>query len=225
MGTTPAADSLDENARTDVFCANCGLDRSGDPEITATDRPPCPRCGEKPLRYARSFQASVAVSVAFHTSVIPGVQDRNWRIRWQQIQDELPVVSRRRTEARSAAAILGATQELFDFFVLAYHLKDYLIADQIVPKGTVESAISASAVLSRLADLANLDKHRKPGPQFKPRSGEWPVVGQICDSANEEGGWRLVVDIRHKGESVDGVSFAETVVDEWRKLLSSWSLT
>lgn len=103
----------------------------------------------------------------------------------------------------------------------AYHLKDELIADGAVNRKNVESAINHSPTLSLLADLANLDKHRKL--KSPPRSGDVPIIISVSD-ASDGPRWKLVVSIRHRGALVDGVAFAGQAVNDWRLHLQSWSL-
>lgn len=64
-----------------------------------------------------------------------------------------------------------ARDALFHFFQDAYHLKDWLINDEIaVSKRDVERAVSASKELSICADLCNGTKHR--ALTRDPRTGD-----------------------------------------------------
>lgn len=211
----------DRSGIVDAVCTKCGLDRSADASTTKTVRTPCPRCGETALKYRRHGTAAVAVASHVSTSLRPGQQDRNWRLRWEQLESRLPGITASRSEGRSAAAIHSATQDLFEFFVSAYHLKDALIEDGAVSRAAVEKAINDSNVLTLLADLANLDKHRRLRRQA--RSGDVPVVESVSDSS-EGPRWTLNVLIRHKEGRIDGRAFAGTVLDEWQALLKRWAL-
>ena len=204
-----------------AHCAGCGRDRSEDLSLTNTKRTLCPNCGTTSLSFTRAMTETLTMSTSLSSSLSPGVQDRNWHLKWQQLATRLPHVSGPRTEQRSATAIHSATQDLFEFFVSAYHLKDAVIADNVIGKQIVEDTINNSPTLALLADLANLDKHRKLTKP--PRSGDVPVVTRISDISVGPG-WQLSVSIRHKGTVTDGVAFATQVVDEWRRHLQSWNL-
>jgi len=206
-----------------TYCAACGLDRTDDPSIFDGARDPCPACGETALRYTRHFTATVTATASLSTSLKPGNQDRDWALRWRRLEARLPQVVRTRHEKRSADAVHDAAQDFFEFFYSAHHLKDALISDGAVPSADVEAAISSSDVLSLLADLANLDKHRKLNRP--PRSGDVPAV-DVADLADESSGlgWSLKLSISHKGAVIDGAAFAASVVDEWRLLLGGWGL-
>jgi hypothetical protein len=211
----------DRDGITGAYCAGCGRDRSKDLSVNNTKRTPCPNCGMTSLGFARAMTETLTMSTSLSTSLSPGVQDRDWRLKWQQLEARLPRVSGPRTEQRSTAAIHSATQDLFEFFVSAYHLKDAVIADKVVSKQAVEDAINHSPTLALLADLANLDKHRKLTKP--PRSGGVPVVAKVSDISAGPG-WQLVVSICHKGAMVDGVAFTTQAVDEWRRHLRAWNL-
>lgn len=211
----------DRSSIVDVYCAECSLDRSDDPSITNTKRTPCPNCGMTSLRFARAMTETLTMSESLSTALSPGVQDRDWRLRWQQLERRLPCVTDPRTEQRSTAAIHSATQDLFEFFISAYHLSDALFEDGVVTKQNVEHAMKQNETLSLLRDLANLDKHRKL--KSKPWSGAVPVVEKVSGTADGPR-WQLVVSIRHDGIVIDGVAFASEVIEEWRRLLLSWNL-
>src|SRR5262245_9935394 len=121
----------------------------------------------------------------------------------------------------SANAIHAARDQLLAFFVQAYHLKDSLSQASGIDRGGLECAITKEPDLALLADLANLDKHgRLTRP---PRSGSVPRVDDsvsgIQDGAGREG-WRLGVTLHHGGRRIDGLAFANAVVDAWRRHLS-----
>jgi len=149
----------DRSGLVDVYCADCGVDRSGDMMLTNTERTPCSTCGTTTLQYRRQLTCVASVSASVSTALTPGKQIRDWRLRWEQIRQKAIRLSVVHTGPRSAAAIHAAAQEIIDFYVFAYHLKDRLIAEKIQPKRTIESAITTNPTLALLADLANLDKH------------------------------------------------------------------
>ena len=216
-----AYEDEDRGSIVDAYCAECGLDRSDDPSITNTKRTPCPNCGMTSLSFARAMTETLMMSASLSTSLSPGAQDRDWRLRWQQLERRLPRVTDPRTEQRSAATIHSATQDLFEFFISAHHLSDALIEDGVVTRQNVDQAMRQNPTLSLLRDLANLDKHRKL--KSKPWSGAVPVVEKVSDTSDGPG-WQLVVSIRHDGVLIDGVAFASEVIKEWRRLLLSWTL-
>lgn len=203
------------------FCIGCGRPRSGTiNEDQARD--PCADCGARNVRYMVTAHENLAVAAdTVSTAMRPGQQQRDWRVRWRLAQDKLSFLGRRRKEPRSADAIHAASQELHDFFVLAYHLKDALIKDGVAPRPTVEEAISQSPELSLLADLANSDKHRAPDAGRLPRSGEWPSLDVADQSDGDE--WLLKVSIRHGGASRDAIAFSHQVIAAWRKHIDGWT--
>jgi len=55
---------------------------------------------------------------------------------------------------QDAKATNGADQDLMEFFVSAYHLRDALFKDHVAGRDQVEQAISDSPTLSLLADTS-----------------------------------------------------------------------
>lgn len=204
-----------------VSCGSCGRDRSEDAGVACSPRTPCPDCNATIVNFSRPLATVIGFAVSLSSSLVPAQQDRDWRLRWQNICDRLGQVAGPQTTPRSGSAIHSAEQSLFEWFVSAYHLKDHLIAEQMVSAQDVEDAIMASPTLALLADLANLDKHRTLTDP--PRSGDVPMIVRVADESVGVS-WRLLVDIRHKGRLIDGCSFARMVVDEWRNLLEKWWL-
>ncbi|MDP9074266.1 MAG: hypothetical protein M3N98_08855 [Actinomycetota bacterium] len=222
--TTRPTGADERSGLVDVYCGDCGVDRSADLTLTNAKRTPCAECGHSVLSYKRHLVATATASANFSSSLTPGTQERDWQLRWKQLQQRLPRVTGPRSEPRSGDAIHSAAQDLFEFFVSGYHLKDALIADGAVAKVDVEGAINASPILGLLADLANLDKHRRLDvKKHPPRSGDVPVVERISDTSSGST-WQLLVEIRHMGTKVDGVAFAAVVVSEWRIHLLRWGL-
>lgn len=208
----------DRSSMVDVYCGQCGIDRSGDMTLTNAKRTPSVPCGATSLQYRRQFMAVASVSASVSTALTPGKQERDWLLRWEQIKQRAADLSPSKTAPRSATAIHAAAQEFIDFYVFAYHLKDRLIAEQVQPKQVIESAISAEPTLSLLADLANLDKHfvlTKP-----PRSGDTPII-HVSDASSGPT-WTLVMKIGHHGASLDGFPVAADAVATWDRLLRHW---
>lgn len=204
-----------------ALCATCGADRSEEFAANGPDRPPCPSCGAIGINFFRSVVATLHMRASVTTSYRPGRQDRDWALRWQLVQERAATLGRNRTGTRSEMALHGAVQEHTDFFNLAYHLKDALISDSVVPRHDAEQAINASRLLALLADLSNTDKHRRL--DRPPRSGTSPSI-DIADR-DTAGGWVPVLTIVHGSSRYDGTVFAAEVVQEWRLLLRRWKLT
>lgn len=157
--------------------------------------------------------------------LIPRAQARNWRQRWLEIQERVERLSGLHSEQLSGKSIQTADHDLRSFFVQAYHLKDALIQDSgttCIPASAVEDAITRDSDLALLADLANLDKHGNLTK--RPRSGDVPTWGKVSGVADSDAGWRLSVQIHHKGKTIDGLSFARDVVSAWERRLRHWGL-
>lgn len=155
-------------------------------------------------------------------TLTPGEQTRGWDVRWRALQAEVVEITQRKQGGIDSAAVEAASQRLHEFFVSAYHLKDVLIqqAPAGLTKSAVEGAVTASPVLSLLADLANTDKHfvlNKP-----PRSGAAPTVSTAATSDGTS--WRLDLTIHHNGAHLDGWTFAHEAVTAWRDQLTQWGL-
>lgn len=204
----------------DVRCAKCGCDRGTDTTLTATTRTPCRQCGATSLRYERHFTAVATANASVSTALTPGRQERDWQLRWAQIQTRVVRLGKPRTEPRGAAAIHDAAQEVLDFFVFAYHFKDMLIQDGVVAKNEAERMITNAPRLALLADVANLDKHRRL--TRPPRSGAVPAI-KVSDISNGET-WNLVFEIQHDGTAIDGIGFANEIVTTWSTALRAWGL-
>lgn len=206
------------------MCSGCGLDRSEDSSLASPQRLPCPACACTAVTYSRTLVATVTVTASLASILRPAAQERDWRVRWTQLQQRLARVTGPRSGARSADTLHAAEQDLFEFFVSAYHLKDALIEDRVATKDVVESVITSNPSLALLADLANMDKHRRLTKP--PRSGDIPVIdGPAGEASGTSATWRLLVTIRHGGRQIDALRFADVVVTEWRTTLLSWGLS
>ena len=210
-----------DSSSSSTKCAECGSDRSEVRAVPAEKRPPCPDCGATALVMTETLSAEVRISTDITTGLTPGRQDRDWKLRWEQLDFRLPQVIGSRPGERGEREIHAAAQDLMEFFVSAYHLKDALIQDGVVARTAVEEAIDDSETLALLADLANLDKHTKLTK--KPRSGDVPIIERVSDVSTKDE-WRLRMVIRHKGSQIDGASFAQAAIDEWRSYLKKWGL-
>lgn len=208
-----------------VTCSTCGIPRP--PELSATlERPPCPQCGGTALTFAVSIEESISVSAQCLAELIPGNQARDWKQRWRQVQKDIKSVSSTNAEAMSRKSIHAWLQQLFSFFIHAYHLKDAL--KEAAPSlglnaSDIEAAITNDLRLALLADLANLDKHFKLTKP--PRSGCVPVIEQISGVDSEAGnGWILSVKIKHGAVILDGLAVAKDAITAWQKKLSAWGI-
>lgn len=154
-------------------------------------------------------------------SLTPGRRDRDWRLRWELLLAQLLAITGPRMGERNANEINAAAQEVHQFFISAHHLKNALIEDGVISSETVEDAIDKSPTLALLADLANLDKHRRM--RRPPRSGAVPVIESVSDISSDDT-WRLRMVIGHKGQRHDGAAFAEQAIEAWRIQLDKWGL-
>jgi hypothetical protein len=176
------------------------------------------------FRLGIASEVNVAGSLRVGLGTVPS---RDWRRRWEVLQQELAHLRAARGGEFSGDAVHAAQQQLQSFYIQAYHLKDALTADSpshgITPDA-LENAITADPNLALIADLANLDKHfalNRP-----PRSGDVPRVTSVqgLRAGSGEGGWQLEVVISHNSQSLDGLSIAERAVESWRRHLTSWGL-
>lgn len=208
-----------------VTCSTCGAPRP--PELSATlDRPPCPKCRGTALTFAVSIEESISISAQCSAELIPGNQARDWKQRWSQVQKDLQSVSSASAEVMSGESIHALLQQLFSFFIHAYHLKDAL-KDAAPSLGLnasdIEAAITNDPRLALLADLANLDKHVKL--EKPPRSGCVPVIEQISGVDSAAGnGWFLSVKIRHATGIMDGLAVAKDAIAAWNEKFSAWGI-
>lgn len=209
---------------TKVSCNNCGY--SLDPSWTnLSPRPPCPECGEHGVAISISIVEEISLVDSLRVAMAPGDTERSWLQRWKSLESEMCSISDPISEQMSSAAINAANQRLQSFFIQAYHLKDALIADR--PNGIdtkkVEAAISTDPRLALLADLANLDKHRRLSRT--PRSGDRPSVGEVKGVQSGSGPeWVVTIEIRHKGNSLDGLTIASEAMAAWEQALKGWKI-
>jgi hypothetical protein len=161
-------------------------------------------------------QASFALTVA---AVLP------WRDRWAQMEREAPRIGGPLTGPLSREAIAGAAWQLKEFFVTCYHLKDDLIHDSPGGLGrqAIEQAVTNSAALALLADVANTIKHGILTRQT--RTGVAPVFGPVKGTSRSAvDDWDLGLEIVHGPTTVDGVRLALDAVAAWRAALLGWGL-
>jgi hypothetical protein len=187
-------------------------------------RPPCPSCGGKGIAFQIGVAEEIDTAESLTVGLAPADQSRGWERRWVDAQAHLERLVAAHPGEFSGAAIHAAGNDLLNFFVQAYHLKDALIAETELGRRTIEDAITADPVLALLADLANLNKHfelTKP-----PRSGEAPTIGQVQGTSAGHGndGWHLELSIHHCGRIRDGLAFAKETLEAWERLLISWGL-
>lgn len=165
------------------------------------------------------------MSDALLSGLYPGVQVRDWRLRWKLIEAELALVVSHRTVAMNADTIQAAQQRLVSFLIQTYHFKDALIdaAPSLgISKSDIEDAVNADARLALLADLANVEKHVKL--TRPPRSGTLPKIGSVSGQDQSGGGWRLSVPVIHGVRTLDGLDVAVDAVNAWRHQLAAWNL-
>ena len=204
------------------ICSSCGAPRW---QEASTERTPCPTCGGTTLTFTESLQVSIGLSDQLGGGLYPAAQARDWHVRWDAIQRELCEIEATHVDIMSGAAIHDAAQQLFSFFIQAFHLRDALNAAATqsgMPNAPeIKHAISSDPRLSLLADLANYDKHvvltKKSWSGLKPSVES--LSGEDCS-----GGWRLKVEIRHGDSCLDGLSIARDAVTAWAEKLKSWGI-
>lgn len=209
----------------EVVCNGCGT--SLPKELASrptTERPPCPVCGGTALKTALEVCDGATASDMYSSALELGQQDRNWKQRWENIKSEYQSLSAPHTESMGGDTIHAAVQQLYSFFVQAYHLKDALINDAPLPgltRTVIEAAINSNRILSLLADLANQEKHRTLATT--PRSGTVPMQQRIL-GVDVPGGWNIAVEIQHGSSTHDGLTIARDVVTAWETQLRAWGL-
>ncbi len=199
-----------------VKCSECGAPSPSDLS-RETGRLACPQCGGTAFIIEASITETVQFSDRVSGELVPGIQARDWELRWTLLQDELAQILRPHTEMMSGQSIHLAAQRLFSFFIHAYHLKDALkrfIGDEI------EDVVTKDQTLSLLADVANLDKHTSL--DRRTRSDAVPCTIKISGEDLPAVGWRLIVQIEHQGRVLDGLCLAKDVMKTWRGKLESW---
>jgi hypothetical protein len=176
------------------------------------------------IRLGLATEVDVAGSLSIAVGTHPA---RDWRRRWEILQEDLVELETPRSGELSGRAIHAAAQQLQSFYIQLYHLKDALKLEpgsHGVSRQTIEAAVSAEPELSLLADLANLDKHVN---LRNTRSGAVPHVTAVrgVRAGSGEGGWRLEVEISHAGRSLDGLEVARAALAAWERQLATWGLT
>jgi hypothetical protein len=184
-------------------------------------RPPCVECGDTRLTYHEHLTATVFVSADLESTHRVGSDVGDWQSVWGEVKNRAQAISNPREGAGGRDEIIAAAMEARAFFVTAYHLKDVLKADGVA--NDVENMISSSEVLKRLADVANLSKHRRL--TRPPRSGVVPVFGRPHGTSWSGGdSWVFGFPIHFGDEVLDGVEFAVAVIDAWGDKLREWGL-
>jgi hypothetical protein len=189
-------------------------------------REPCPHCGVGSVIHEVRATETIRVSDSVSAALAPGDQSHGWVRRWADIERRLPELLASHGEGLDGTAIHAAREELLDFYIRAYHLKDALRAEAPQLRLTdrkIEEAIDQDARLALLADLANLGKHMKL--RKRPRSGSRPRFGEVSGVGRSGGeGWRLALVVEHAGARLDGLELAQDARDGWHSALVSWGL-
>jgi hypothetical protein len=207
-----------------VVCSECRTPLP-DAVAAASDRPPCPICGNRTVTVfvEASMSVSTISDAVLGLELAPADGSRDWRRRWAEAQRHLVDLTARCADQLTAEHVHAARHELHGFFVHTYHLKDALIAENAVPAGQVETTITTIPALALLADLANLDKHgnlTRP-----PRSGDVPQIGDPRGVADGRApGWTLYLPILHRSATLDGLQVARDAVEAWERALQGWGL-
>ena len=96
-------------------CSGCGLDRSDDPSLSSPERLPCPTCRSTAVTYSRTLFETLTTTATVSSTFRPGARERDWRVRWSQLQQRLAGVTAPRPGVRSADTLHDAEQDLFEF--------------------------------------------------------------------------------------------------------------
>jgi hypothetical protein len=109
--------------------------------------------------------------------------------------------------------------DMYSFFVHAYHLKDWLEAD-----GTnVHRELASSEVLRLCADIANATKHVDlERPKIGQPRQDHTAVALILKGGEVTFGTDVVLSV--DGKLFSGFSFAKRVRDEWVRVLREQAL-
>jgi hypothetical protein len=117
-----------------------------------------------------------------------------------------------------------AVDDALAFFQNAYHLKDWLKNDQSVnvPGDAIENAVSESTWIILTADLCNGTKHMV---LRNPRSGRDPGLGTRSTMVGDGVMQLTQFDVKlNDGSTIDVLTLALRVFDEWRTVMRSWDL-
>ena len=207
-----------------ITCSDCGLARQS--ELSSTSiRPPCERCGSNAIIINLAVEEMISISSQCVAELIPGKQNRDWKQRWELLENDFEEIAAPRFNPMNRYAIHIAYQRLCSFYIHAYHLKDALkfaSSELGLSKSVIEYEIKNDPRLAILADLANLDKHSQL--TNKPRSGAIPDC-KISGIDNSVGnGWSLSGKINHDADLKDGIIVARDALTAWHEKLSMWGL-
>jgi len=155
-------------------------------------------------------------------------EQRDWRVRWRELQAVLERVRTPRTDDMGLEGLDSAKSDLLQLFVKIWHFKDALKAEN--PGGVrplVEPFANNSADLKLIADLCNVEKHvDTQSTAHSPRSGSaYPTVGMPTARSDAQGGWIMHLPVTPEGRHErDGVEVAEAGIAAWRAALMRWGL-
>jgi hypothetical protein len=155
-------------------------------------------------------------------------EQRDWRVRWRELQAVLERVRTPRADAMGLEGLDSAKSDLLQLFVKIWHFKDALKAEN--PGGVrplVEPFANNSADLKLIADLCNVEKHvDTQSSGHSPRSGStYPTVGAPTAHSDAQGGWTLHLPVMQRNMADrDGVDVAQAGIAAWRAALSLWRL-
>ncbi len=155
----------------------------------------------------------MAVSTPKHVEQFERV--KRWYERFKQIHDGAPPGVAPSTEYY--------LDDVYAFFLNCFHLKDWIIQDNTVPKSTssiVEGFISRSTSLSICADLCNSIKHLSLTQP--PRTGKVPQWGPRFKAVIGNGSTIAVeYSIITASGPIDAFDLATKCVDEWKQFIKS----
>jgi len=73
------------------------VDRSDIRSVPGVERPPIPDCGLTRLAISELLSEHIHTSASVTTSLTPGREDRDWRLRWEQLLRRLPGITKPRS--------------------------------------------------------------------------------------------------------------------------------
>ncbi len=180
-----------------LVCKGCGSLR---PHPSDAEFVPCP-CGETRLvanmAATMGGRGDLSATPSLHLN-----EQRDWRVRWRELQAVLERVRTPRTDDMGLEGLDSAKSDLLQLFVKIWHFKDALKAEN--PGGVrplVEPFANNSADLKLIADLCNVEKHvDTQSTAHSPRSGSaYPTVGMPTARSDAQGGCQ---SLRRAGTSV-----------------------
>lgn len=206
---------------TSVTCGECG--HAMEPIVAQDpDRAQCSTCGSPNIAIAVGIAEEIDIASGIDIGVGPTDYARDATRRWDDADAEVHALEQPLPDS-SRNTILDAQRRLCAVFIDLWSLREALIAEDGIARGSVDDVIGASVVIALAHDLGNVAKHGSP--LHSPRSGHQPEFLQPrATRAGSGGPWKFRLDVEHAGRTADGVGIARRATDEWRQVLTDWGL-